>query len=167
MEHLAKIREDITSDGNRILAFSNILGLYPLFVSWVSMEDTLTFLCILNVVLASTLSHLFECHKHGMPGYGLSPRTSYWLNRWDQLGCYIISARFIQLYITEYGLTLYFLFSDYRWIYLNMALIGYVCLRVSEYDKYNPDRKFIYIVFHLQWHIIIYYMLGLYMLDLF
>jgi len=159
--------ENISEDGNRILAFSNLMGLFPLFVAWSVMRDTITFLCLLNVTLASFVSHLFECHKHGMPGYGLTPRTSYLLNRWDVVGCLIFMVRFAQLYIQDYGWSPYFLLYNYNWLYLVEALIGFVFLRISEYDKYNPDRKHIYVPCHMLWHFIIFYVIGLYMLDLF
>lgn len=149
---------------NWVVALSNLVAIYPLLISY---GDTWTFLCLLNVSLASFISHLFECHKHGMPGNGLSPRTSYLLNRWDVAGCILFTARFVQIYVYTYGIDAWPLFINYRWTCMVMACIGFLCLRISEYDKYNPNLKETYIMFHVLWHVTIFQCIGYYMDNLF
>jgi len=151
---------------NGIVALSNAPAILALVAAH-RTEDLGLFLCLLNVTLASVFSHLFECHKHGMPGNGLSPRVSYLLNRWDVVGCVLFGFWFIQKYVTYYGMDPSMLFVDGRWMLMLTALIGEVCLRISEYDKYNAARKHTYVVFHCAWHILIFVAIQKYIEALF
>jgi hypothetical protein len=138
---------------NWLMAASNIVALLPLYDTLFYAKDTVTFLIVLNVALASFFSHLFECHKHGMPGYGLSPHTSFLLNRWDVVGCVLLIIRFVYL------CGIFYLFNPIPivlrgWFGFTILAIGYVFNHISEYDMYNPDRKYIYIPCHFTWHIL-------------
>lgn len=132
---------------------TNVVALIPL-ATCLARGDTLTALTIAFVGLASFVSHLFENHKHGMPGLGLSPQTSYLLNRLDVVGCILVAVRLIYLYVTSHGPQLRFL----DMLYLGLA---YGLLRISEYDKYNASLKWSHYVWaHCLWHILIFMMLD-------
>ena len=64
---------------NLILAFSNIFAFYPVYYSYIK-NDIITMLIILAVSIASVISHLFENHKHGMPGMQFSKTIIHFLN---------------------------------------------------------------------------------------
>ena len=151
---------------NMFLAHSNWVAVYPLTLMARS-SDWRSFVCLLNVALASYYSHLFECHKHGMPGNGLSPRVSYLLNRWDVVGVYIFAMHFGIMYLDRYGPTMWPMVGDGAWPLFLSLLIAMVFLRISEYDKYNADRKNTYIVTHTVWHVSIFTLIGLYYSSLF
>ena len=150
---------------NWTVASSNLAAYYPLILMYVS-SDWISFLCLLNVSVASFVSHLFECHKHGMPGNGVSERTSYLLNRWDVGGCIVFAARFAYIYIDRYGPTPWPLVSNGLWPVFVGFLLANAFLRISEYDKYNADRKERYIITHCAWHLLIFQGIGLYYLML-
>lgn len=157
---------------NFIVAISN----YPaiqLFQTVCHQEDSITAFLVSFVSIMSFLSHLFENHKHGMSGmklewlginYRSSVEVSYFLNRCDVLGVIILGIRFIFLYYNEYGVDINPLFintiSDKSYIALlinntNLISTGLICLSfniISEYDKYNPKLKYLYIVTHSIWH---------------
>jgi hypothetical protein len=136
---------------NWIMAASNVVAILPLYNILFLMGDITTFFIVLNVAFASFFSHLFECHKHGMPGYGLSPYISFLLNRWDVAGCFLLIIRFIYL------CGVFYLFDPVQILFIGrfgftILSVGFVFLGISEYDKYNPDLKYIYIPCHLAWH---------------
>lgn len=152
---------------NFVVAVSN----YPaiqLFQTACHQQDSLTAFLVSFVGIMSFLSHLFENHKHGMRGLGMNYRTStelsYFLCRCDVLGDIMLGLRFIFLYYTEYGLDINPLFintiSEKSYLSLlinntNLIIAGLICLClviVSEYDKYNPKLKYLYIVTHSIWH---------------
>jgi len=144
---------------NIVVAVSNFPAIYPINTAFID-GDFWTAVTIGYVTVASFISHLFENHKHGMPGV-LSlwniyppPIISYVLNRLDVIGAGMTMARFGYLYYSKYGTsTLFFLNHPY----FTLSLIATFCLLIiSEYDKFNPDLKKSYIITHCLWHICIF-----------
>ena len=143
---------------NLAVALSNLPVLLPLKTA-VARGDFWTTMAIAFVGLASFVSHLVENHKHGMPGLGrVSPEMSYYLNRADVLGCILVVVRLGGLYIARHGWRIW----EMRRMDLVSLGLAFVLLRISEYDKYNPDLKWIYIVTHCAWHVAIFVWMDLF-----
>lgn len=138
---------------NLLVALSNLPILDVIFLAN-RRDDNITLLVVLYVGLGSFFSHLFENHKHGMPGFYLSPKTSYILNRIDVSGVILTVMRFIYLYYEKYGSDLSVLVDQKCLVYF--ALFGFILNIISEYDKYNENLKWVYIPTHMLWHIIIF-----------
>ncbi len=136
---------------NILVALTNLPAILSIRIAWMK-GDTLTMLTLINVGLASFASHLFENHKHGMPGLGLSSQVSYYLNRLDVIGCSLTTLRLGYLYYQKYGITIF----PIKYKDIVFALISFLLLRISEYDKYNSRLKWIYLPFHSLWHISIF-----------
>jgi hypothetical protein len=145
---------------NSLVALSNFGCLWPLSLSF-RERDYWTFLSIGFVSMASFVSHLIENHKHGMPGIGFSKKISYIWNRIDIAGCGIIITRLIQLYVSKYGVTVYPLYNQKN--ILMYPIIGFICMCISEYDKFNPALKTRYIFFHCLWHGLIFHSMHQYL----
>jgi hypothetical protein len=148
---------------NSLVAISNMPALYPILISYKN-NDRITFTCILFLASASFISHLFENHKHGMHGMNfikylnISSTTSYILNRFDVIGCIIVLIRFIYLYHSRYGYNLNLITKN--GLYFGALICSFGLNLLSEYDKYNPKLKYMYIVTHSIWHICIFYLMG-------
>lgn len=147
---------------NLYLALSNFPAVYPISRAH-RHGDYTTAGIIFFVSVASFVSHLAENHKHGMPGIGLSQRVSYILNRFDVLGCVLVGCRLAQLYLSKYGLSMA-VAMDKKLKFLAMCL-PFVLLRISEYDKYNPTLKPLYIATHPIWHASIFMAMDRFLLD--
>lgn len=139
------------------MALTNIPAISPIYTTFMK-GDSLTLVSIAFVALASFVSHLVENHKHGMPGleYGFlkSQTISYVLNRIDVIGCYLALARFGYLLVYHQSYVIYITWVDQFQLALALAL-----LCISEYDKYNPALKPIYIMTHSAWHVYIFYLM--------
>jgi len=157
---------------NLVVALSNLTCWDPIWKSY-DQGDLITFCLLSFVSLASFISHLFECHKHGMPGFGaffeISPETSYdlqevsyVLNRFDVLGVFLFFGRMLYLW-WDSGLGLS-LITDH-WGLTGLLMYLFCLLRVSEYDKTVRTKK-IFIITHSLWHLGIFIMIGKY-LDIF
>jgi hypothetical protein len=133
---------------NWIAALTNFAAIYPIWIT-ASKGDIISSLFLIHMVVASFVYHLFECHKHGMPGNGLSPRTSYLLNRWNDLACLLTWLLVIQLYSLYYGKRWMPILS--QWIPCSSLAIGLILFRIAEHDKYNPELKTRYIVCRCAW----------------
>jgi hypothetical protein len=130
---------------NIIVAISNFPSVYQILISN-NKKDYLTTPCIGFVAVFSFLSHLVENHKHGMNGIGLSTNFSYILNRFDVLGCFLVTARFLYIYLLRYGLS-FNVFVAHKKI-LIYAIISLILNVISEFDKYNPTLKSLYLIIH-------------------
>lgn len=142
---------------NIIVAVSNLPALYPIYVSFIH-QDYITTACIVFVALASFASHLFENHKHDMPGLGLSEQASYCLNRMDVLGCALVGSRFFYKYYYKYGFNLDVVVQNK--VSIVSCLLPFIFLFISEYDKYNAKLKNKYIITHCIWHVSIFMTMG-------
>jgi hypothetical protein len=147
---------------NLLVAFSNVPAIYSIYNSF-TMADYLTCGAISFVAGASFVSHLVENHKHGMPGIGFSQKTSYYLNRMDVLGCALVGTRFLYLYYSKYGLSLNVLLNN-KLTFANFAF-SFIFLRISEYDKYNPKLKKLYITTHCIWHVVVFSSMNYFLLK--
>jgi len=154
---------------NLIVAFSNLPAILPISTAY-NHDDFWSTATICFVAVASFVSHLFENHKHGMPGVlsliGIypSPRFSYFLNRLDVLGVGLTSLRFGYLCLLKYGVSLSFLIN---YPHLTFMLLVTICFNLmSEYDKYNPNLKFDYMITHCIWHISIFFWMDFFYLSL-
>jgi hypothetical protein len=147
---------------NIIVALSNFPCMLPLWRSH-SRGDLITTAAISFVSVASITSHLVENHKHGMLGIGFSQTTSYLLNRMDVIGCFIIAARLASLYIHCHGFDV-FPILKHKWLLLSTAA-AITLLRISEYDKYNPELRTTYMVTHAIWHCSIFVILDRFLND--
>lgn len=145
---------------NIIVAGSNLLCVLPIYTSYVN-SDYYTFCAILFVASASIVSHLIECHKHGMPGIGFSAKTSYIFNRLDVIGCGLVTSRLCYILIKKYGITgiLNVLINNRQLMALSTGLIA--VMAISEYDKYNPRLKNRYILMHSIWHLGVFFTLNI------
>jgi hypothetical protein len=136
------------------MALSNFMCLYPIIEAW-NNDDLITFVLTLNVGLASFFSHLFECHKHGMTGMGLSKRTSYILNRWDVISAILILLRVVQLILDNLEIIE---LEEFR-VCVGWAVILLVINLISEHDHSIKTRS-TYIITHSIWHLGVFYLLG-------
>jgi hypothetical protein len=148
---------------NVLVAFSNVSCIYPLYVSF-KQNDWITFGSVGFVSVASFVSHLFENHKHGMPGFGLSQNVSSMLNKFDMLGCTMVMLRFPYLFNKKYGNNYKILANN--WELSLSAILCWLLLRISEYDKYNPKLKTMYITTHCIWHMGIFTIMGKFLSNL-
>jgi hypothetical protein len=152
---------------NTIVALSNFTVFIPLLIA-LQNGDLHTYYAVLFVGLASFVSHLFENHKHGMSGIPCltnSTLFSYVLNRFDVLGCLIVIIRFAYIYYEIYGITIYPLVNNRNNLLIKIGVS--FCLNIiSEYDKYNPKLKYVYIVTHCIWHVTIFYLMGEFLTEL-
>lgn len=137
---------------NIIVAFSNLIAILPITYSYIQEEYIIT-IATINILLWSFLSHLFESHKHGMNGFNCSAHYSDWLNRIDGISAFVL---FFIYFAKIYSKMNYLIYKSEFWLILTEALFGGVYMLISEYDKYNRDRKHVYIQFHCMWHSIIY-----------
>jgi len=142
---------------NLIVAFSNLPCVYPLYIAYTN-NDILTFGAIAFVSTASFVSHLIENHKHGMPGIGFSENISYIANRFDVLGCIGVISRFAYIFYKKYGFNAEIIKQNYMLVFC--ASLCMMCLRISEYDKYNPELRTMYISTHTIWHMGIFSVMG-------
>ena len=142
---------------NIIVALSNVLSFYPIYISYFK-RDYITTSLLSFVSTTSFISHLIENHKHGMPGIGFSKKMSYIMNRFDVLGCIMVSARLLYLYNSKYNFSLKIIKNN-KFKFLLMAS-PFILGRISEYDKYNTALKTRYIITHSLWHLSIFVSLG-------
>ena len=142
---------------NLVLALSNFPVIYPVYQSIIN-NDYWTTVPIVFVGAMSFVSHLVENHKHGMPGIGFSESTSYILNRLDVLGSIMTGSRFAYLYYQKFGFSLTGIVQN-KFLFC-WALLSFLFLRISEYDKYNPKLQNKYIVTHCAWHFNIYMVMN-------
>ncbi len=135
---------------NIVVAITNLPAYYPIMIAF-NKGDMITGYLILNVAVASFISHLFESHKHGMPGFGMPPKASFLLNLWDILGCILVIIRFLYLiYYVQIS------FPSYENIFY--IIIAYIFHLISQYD--NTKYKWLYILSHCIWHILIFIVMG-------
>lgn len=142
---------------NILVALSNAPAFCPIYRS-IFNEDYWTSFVLIFVTLASFTSHLVENHKHGMPGIGFSKNISYFLNRLDVLGCFIVIFRLVYLYWIRYNLNLIFLYNDIIIFYCLPFTL--TLLFISEYDKYNAKLQSLYLVTHILWHITVFLLMD-------
>jgi VanZ family protein len=140
---------------NVIVALTNVVACLPLRLLW-HQRDYVTWGCLAFLATFSFASHLCESHKHGMKGFDVPRHVSYLLNRFDVLGCVLLGLRSSYLWMAEY-------WPNPRRHQLYMAAWALTCLWVSEYDKYNPKRRTLYVVCHSIWHVLAYLLLGHYL----
>lgn len=133
---------------NLLVSLSNITCIYPILILW-KKGDIITLWSVIFVALNSIISHLVENHKHGMVGIGFSTDISYILNRMDVLAAHLVGLRYMYLWYKDQ--------IKVKWIWLMLSLL---LLFISEYDKYNPNLKNLYIITHCLWHINIFIWLG-------
>lgn len=134
---------------NIIVAVSNIPALLSISLS-LEHNDYITAFSILFVFIGSVVSHLLENHKHGMPGIlNVSPTTCYLWCKVDVSGCLIVGSRFIYLLYSKNCIDIFY--NNQYMIYWLITALSFNL--ISEYDKYNSNRKYIYIPCHIMWHI--------------
>lgn len=148
---------------NIIVTLTNLPCIYPIYISYKN-KDYITTTSITYVASASIISHLFENHKHGMPGFGLSQNVSYILNRLDVFGSVLVISRFAYLLYKKYGFNKNIVTQNYKLTF--SAIVCAIFLRISEYDKYNTELKNMYIVTHSIWHMGIFTVMGKVLQDL-
>lgn len=142
---------------NLIMALSNLPALVPLYIIFCNKEDYTTGIILSLAVIASFISHLLENHKHGMIGYyDVSSMTSYIWNKLDVIFANMVFLRIGYLYFNIYGFYIY----DPHMI-VNFLLIFLIGI-FSEYDKYNPNLRNIYMIMHITWHCGIYILLAIF-----
>lgn len=140
---------------------TNILSIIPCYLAY-NKGDYLTLSLTAFAAASSAISHLFESHKHGMYGFGCSPKISYILNRVDTLGSYALFGRIAYLAYSHPNS----IREPFTIISSLSAFIFMLCLRISEHD-HTPTTKCRYLVFHNIWHTGIFSTLGYYLYHLY
>lgn len=135
---------------NIMVSASNLSVIIPLYQSVIN-QDYLTTTIISFVGVMSTISHLIENHKHGMPGIGLSQHISILTNRLDVIGAVIIGSRLIHMFYQKFGFDVGHLIFNHSG-FLLASFITFLMGFVSEYDKYNPKLRSQYMITHCFWH---------------
>lgn len=138
---------------NLLVAVSNFPSIFPMYQAFLR-KDYLTTGIISFVAGASFLSHLVENHKHGMPGIGFSKKISYFLNRLDVIGCFLVGSRFMYMYCQKYGVS--FDVINQNKLAFFICSLPRIFWQGSEYDKYNPNLRNTYIILHSIWHLSIF-----------
>lgn len=146
---------------NLVVALSNLTCLFPIWKTY-DQGDLITLCLISFVSVASFVSHLFESHKHGMTGFGVDPKISFLLNRFDVLGVFLFFSRMIYLWWAS-GLELS-LIRDHFELFCQLVFL-FCLLLISEYDKTDKTKR-IFIITHSLWHLGIFMMINKY-LDIF
>jgi hypothetical protein len=137
---------------NMITAATNIFAVIPAAIAY-SANDTVTSACVACAGFFSTISHLFESHKHGLHGFGMSPNFSWWLNKLDIGGVVVLSFRIIWILCLRKSFCTEFM----RLLFPLMSLL--ICNLISEHDT-SPRTTFRYLLFHNAWHMGIFVTLG-------
>jgi hypothetical protein len=145
---------------NILVACTNYPAIYSIKQAFWA-NDTITFIVLLFVALASFISHLVENHKHGMNGIGLSTKVSFYLNRVDIIACICVIFRLIYLYCAKYGTNINILLKNKYKVLIMITPI--IFLAISEYDKYNHNLKTLYIIMHSLWHISIFVVINIFL----
>lgn len=136
---------------NLLLAVTNFTAYYPIITALLA-GDVITAGIIAFAAVMSVVSHLFESHKHGMNGFGCSPRVSYLLNRLDVLAVILVIGRMLWICFTSRSV-LVIVGSPSLMLLLSLALI---CNLLSEADR----GKRYYVPLHCIWHLSIFLLLD-------
>jgi hypothetical protein len=133
---------------NLFPTLTNLSMLLPIYSAYIN-ADIITFNCIVNVFIASSVFHLVENHKHCMQGgIKVSKYASYIWNVLDLIGVSIVITRFVYLYYT------YFEIIHIRPIEYTLVVFSLIICALSEIGQNNPKLKYIlYIPLHSLWHI--------------
>lgn len=131
---------------NLLMAVTNITAVLPIARAFIN-QDYLTASLIIFAVFASVVSHLWENFKHGMDSITpVSKELSLNLNRFDRFGCILLSIRLLYLFIEKHDYN-FGMLLDYPFMF-----VPFIFGRISEYDKYNPRLRNMYLVTHSIWH---------------
>ena len=126
-------------------------SIFPcVFPIWCALAagDIITACCLIFVSVASVISHLWENHKHGMKSITpINKSTSIILCQIDKFAAICTIIRLIYLYVQIYG------FDFSRLLSYPLMFLPFLFLFVSEYDKYNPKLKWMYLATHPIWHL--------------
>jgi hypothetical protein len=145
---------------NLLVAVSNFAAVLPI---WEAYEhgDSITLGIVGFVTVASFLSHLFENHKHGMPGIlavfqiHVHPKWSLLLNTLDVLGAVGTFFRFLYLLYLHPGALDISLCA--------LVFVAFIILGISEYDMFNENLKLRYIFYHVHWHVLIFVSMDIFL----
>jgi hypothetical protein len=145
---------------NIFTSFTNISAMIPLYYAYEG-NDIITAKCIIFAALASATSHLFESHKHGLYGFGMSMKYSYLLNRCDVLGVILLGGRI--LYILPKNKKILLIPNIFHII---LILVGFMaCNIISESDlSLKTQNRFL--LFHNIWHIGVFSTLGYFLKNM-
>ena len=99
-----------------------------------------------------------------MPGIGFSKNMSYLLNRFDVASSWLVIARLSYLYYSKYGIDLFAIRDNIGLVLTTFIMLAF--LGISEYDKYNPALKNIYIATHCIWHLGIFFVMDVYLTNM-
>lgn len=80
----------------------------------------------------------------------VSKELSLNLNRLDRFACCLASIRLLYLFVGKHEYNFWKLL-DYPFMFM-----PFIFGRISEYDKYNPRLKNMYLVTHSIWHLTIF-----------
>ena len=138
--------------GNIVTAITNGFAIIPLYYA-IKANDMVTSWIICVSALASTLSHLFESHKHGLHGFGTPAKYSYYLNRCDVVCAVLLFGQVLQL------ATFNIMVPQDIYILTICGSIFLICNKISESDTTIRTQKR-YLIFHNIWHIGIFCTLG-------
>lgn len=138
---------------NIILAFSNIIGFYVVYLN--NSNDKIFNIILTCIIIASFIHHLTETNQ---VNHNLRQKIYYIDNYGDEL-------RYIDM-IIAYSLFIYIIYRigikklslfvcDYKLIIFIAFLFNFLC------DFVITDQKYIYLIFHLIWHVLIYYIIYL------
>lgn len=131
---------------NLILAFTNFTGLIVL----PHLSDWKWYL-VLSTIFASFFFHLFESHKHGLPGFIIhNHQISYFLINVDRF--------FANLSILVFG---YYYRSNINIRFIVLGCIAVAIMAFSETILLPAKYKVLYTIIHSIWHIMAFGLLYL------
>jgi len=137
---------------NVIVASSNIVAIIPVHIA-INRHDYLSAGCLVFVMAASIVSHLFASHKHGQVGFGCVPKISKLFDVCDVLGCVLLATRLLHLFVVSQN-------KSALICHLMPSLMFSLIVNImSEWDKTAGSRHF-FVLAHCVWHILIFYWIG-------
>jgi hypothetical protein len=147
---------------NVVVGVSNLACLYPMQLAYYAGDD-ITVIAAVIAGLASTVYHLFESHKHEMPGFGCSHKHSKRLLWVDRIGVLLSVIRMIILYYARHGAVWY---PPALWSVVWFC-IAFLVMLYSEKDTLSVSqtsltsaRRLSYVISHSLWHILVFWVMG-------
>lgn len=140
---------------NLLTTITNITAYYPIRTS-LSQGDLVTAAILIYSAGTSAISHLFESHKHGLWGFGVAPKISYFLNRLDLTGVTAVLARFVFLW-QQSGLGTE-LITQHPSLFTAL-FFSWLCNVISEQDT----GYYYFFPFHCLWHLTIFLIIDEYL----
>lgn len=140
---------------NLLTTATNMVAVYPLFLAYRS-HDMITCGLIGGAMTASMVSHLFQSHKHGMWGFGISTKVSYALDLID-----IVCALALMGRVGYMAYDWYLKGNNVLYLLLGFAVCcGSMMISESDYTVATKKR---FLICHNIWHVGVFTLLGVFL----